>query len=725
MARQTSNKKLKFKLAANHIEYLSKSQAEWYTAKATRSTAQFVRKRRRRIVSMLEETSGEAPDPTMKASIEEAVAAWFKANCRPRNKAAKIGTKARSGREVFAHMEWKEVARKKRELMDAAQFEGDQHIGFYQRAVTELWDKLPEEQKARYANEAVEWDNIAPPGEIQLINAESVSRRTWLFAEDIYRQANARMWAMVAFRDKDGVLVKQIVDHNDRLDGGTRLDEEFKGDYEKMHFEKLFDRWMRPYYSTQEGQGPAQPPKNVRELARVELERNQYGEPILPDVNQCPPGEPSHRKWITKVFRAFIFDSYRVASGGVKSDISWARLFANLRRFVDESFWPDRLTVDLKDPSVMRYDNLKAILGFWYSRQLAGADPVFSFSHYEDPKNEGTWLERVARIPIDTDLPSKQEKSKRGKGQGEGRNPEARAGRPAAPFAAAPFAGGSRPVAPNWSDSPLKRIGTAVVESSGQETEGEGMGDDNSETEGDEGKGGRVQKALGQPKGRTKGKVKGKERAKATGGNDSNGGSDSEGDREAKEATVDQTPDSSAGEEERTPAKSTKKSKGKKGKGKSGVDDDDPSAGEEEPTHAKSKRKGKNRKGKGKADADDDSSAGEEERTHAKSKDDDPSAREEERTHAKSKKNSKGRGKTVHADDESRGPEDSGEEQPVQKRNMPTLSAGVTTRAKAKSSEIQTRSKTKLKGIKPRPAGVRNGGDIFDLKDRRPKGKNY
>ncbi|KAG2022506.1 hypothetical protein CC2G_000248 [Coprinopsis cinerea AmutBmut pab1-1] len=100
----------------------------------------------------------------MKASIEEAVAAWFKANCRPRNKAAKIGTKARSGREVFAHMEWKEVARKKRELMDAAQFEGDQHIGFYQRAVTELWDKLPEEQKGRYANEAMEWDNIAPPG---------------------------------------------------------------------------------------------------------------------------------------------------------------------------------------------------------------------------------------------------------------------------------------------------------------------------------------------------------------------------------------------------------------------------------------------------------------------------------------------------------------------------------------------------------------------------------
>ncbi|KAG2022507.1 hypothetical protein CC2G_000249 [Coprinopsis cinerea AmutBmut pab1-1] len=445
-----------------------------------------------------------------------------------------------------------------------------------------------------------------------------------------------------------------------------------------MHFEKLFDRWMRPYYSTQEGQGPAQPPKKVRELARVELERNQYGEPILPDVNQCPPGEPSHRKWITKVFRAFIFDSYRVASGGVKSDISWARLFANLRRFVDESFWPDRLTVDLKDPSVMRYDNLKAILGFWYSRQLAGADPVFSFSHYEDPKNEGTWLERVARIPIDTDLPSKQEKSKRGKGQGEGRNPEARAGRPAAPFAAAPFAGGSRPVAPNWSDSPLKRIGTAVVESSGQETEGEGMGDDNSETEGDEGKGGRVQKALGQPKGRTKGKVKGKERAKATDGNDSNGGSDSEGDREAKEATMDQTPDSSAGEEERTPAKSTKKSKGKKGKGKSGADDDDPSAGEEEPTHAKSKRKGKNRKGKGKADADDDSSAGEEERTHAKSKDDDPSAGEEEPTHAKSKKNSKGKKGKVKADAD--------DDSSAGKKNAPTQSRRTTTLPPGKKS---------------------------------------
>ncbi|EAU83687.1 hypothetical protein CC1G_05591 [Coprinopsis cinerea okayama7 len=809
MARQPT-RKLKFKLTSIHIEYLSRFQSEWYTAKATRSTAQFVRKRRRRIASMMEETSGEGADAAMKSSIEDAVGAWFKANCRPRAKAAKIGTKARSGRDVFAHQEWKEVAKKKRELMEADQFEGDRHIGFHQRAVTELWDQLPEEEKAKFRMEAVEWDNVAPPPEIQLINAEAVNRRTWLFAEDIYRQANARMWAMIAFRDKDGVLVKQVVDHNDRLDGGTRLDEEFKTEYEKMQFERLFDRWMHAFYSGEESRGPAQPPKKPRDLARVELEKNKYGEPILPDITQCPANEDSHRRWLTKVFRAFIFDSYSVASGGVKTNISWTRLFSNLRRFVDDSFWPDRLAVDLKDPSVMRYDVMKGILGHWYQRQLAGADPVFSFSHYEDPKNDGIWLERVARIVMETDSPRvsppQREKREPGKSQGMKKTSTPVPGGSRPPV---PIAGPSKPPVaptPDWMESPLKRMGTTIVEvavspprkkkksrkrDSKEDERGNGKGkgkekarvndDSSGQSEGDEESSG---ESIGdeRERGRGKGKAKGRKgysakdkrgKGKAKGCDDeSSGQSDSdeesekdlegEKDRE-KVRRAEVTPDTTSATEDQScgegPSNTHAKSKKAKGKGRAAISDDergnasdtsrtpkgrvkaavttrsrlkaneDSSAADEPPeTQVKSTKKGKqkaagnegegqsnsrkyNRKGKGKA------AVSQVDTDVATSRD---NSNSKPPTHV-SKEPPPSTDDSREPDEES---SDREEGRPAPKRNMPTLSVGLTTRAMAKSSAIQTRSKAKSKGVKPKPVGVKNQGDIFDLKDRRRRRKN-
>ncbi|EAU81167.2 hypothetical protein CC1G_10454 [Coprinopsis cinerea okayama7 len=466
MARKKS-RQTRFKLSTNHIEYLSKSQSDWYTAKATRSTSQFIRKKRRRIAEMLEETSGETIDASMKASIEEAIASWFRANCRPRGRIAKTGTKARSGREVFAHKEWKAIAERKRELMEEANFQGDQHIGFHQQAVTELWENVPEGEKAAYRREAVEWDNIAPPPEIQFHNAEAAADRFLKFTEDLYRQGNVRVWAMMIFRDKDGMLVKQVIDFNDRLGGHSRLDEAFPQEYEQTGFEKLFDKWMRPVYSFRDTPPPAEPPKATKDLARVDLDKNRYGEPILPNIDECPPGEASHRKWLTKVFRAFVFDSYSAATGGLKRDISWTRLFGNLRQFVDEYFWPDRFTSDLKDPSIMKYDVIKAILTFWYNRQLDGADPVFSFSHYEDPKKQGRWIPRVSRDVIDDDPEVEVEgeaRANRQKGRVKGKGKAVRLAKTAAEKGKGKA---SEPVVdtPDWMESPLKRIGNAVVES--------------------------------------------------------------------------------------------------------------------------------------------------------------------------------------------------------------------------------------------------------------------
>ncbi|KAG2010525.1 hypothetical protein CC2G_013341 [Coprinopsis cinerea AmutBmut pab1-1] len=803
MARQSS-KRLKFKLLSIHIEYLSKSQAEWYTAKATRSTAQFVRKRRRRIASMMEETSGEAPDSAMKVAMEEAISSWYKANCKPRSKAAKIGTKARSGRDVFAHKEWKEVAKKKRELIEEAGFEGDQHIGFHQKAVTALWDPLPEEQKAVYRKEAVEWDNIAPPVEMQMINSESVSRRTWLFAEDIYRQANARMWAIITFRDKDGNLVKQIADHNDRLDGGTRLDVAFRTEYEGMQFEKLVERWMCPYYAGPPNPGPAQPPKKTRDLARVQLEKNSYGEPILPDVTQCPPNEDSHRKWITKVFRAFIFDSYSVASGATRHDISWTRLFSNLRRFVDDSFWPERLARDLKDPSVMRYDVLKAILGFWYQRQLAGADPVFSFSHYEDPKNDGIWLERVPRARVNDIIsaPADAIPEKGGeKGKGKAKRDT--------PFP--PAVGGSKPrvvPTPDWTESPLKRIGTtipsvspprkrkkgrhvttdedvgsdeAATSRSGGETDsdvGEGesemeneakvgkvpkrgkgkarvdgtgstTGASAGESDGEDGQGDDKRKA-GRKKGKKAGSkgssTKARERSKGKGRVKEGSDPSAEGKGKARVDGTGSTTGASAGESDGEDGQGDDKRKAERKKGKK-------AGSKGSSTKARERSKGKGRvedsaggpiKGKGKgpqmredpdSSAAADSSAAEDSsgtRTETKqevasggSKLSNTGENAGERNTRRSS-NGRSRSNTSRdggnaSDKESSKTED---RPPIPRKNMPTVAVGLTTRAKAKSSEIQTRSKTKSKGARPRAVAGGNTGDIFDLKDRRRKGKN-
>ncbi|EAU85139.1 hypothetical protein CC1G_08112 [Coprinopsis cinerea okayama7 len=712
MARQKS-RKVKFKLAPNHIDYLSKCQSEWYTAKATRSTAQFIRKKRRRIAGMLEEVSGETMGSSTKASIEDAIASWFKANCRPRGRVAKTGTKARSGREVFAHREWKAIAERKRELMEAANFQGDQHIGFHQQAVTELWGNLPDEQKAAYRREAVEWDNVAPPPEIQLHTAEGAADRLLQFTEDLYRQSNVRLWGMIIFRDKTGSLVKQVIDFNDRLGEHCRLDVAFHEEYEKMGFEKLFDKWMRPAYSSSsETPPPAAPTKATKDLARVDLEKNSYGEPILPNIAECPPAETSHRKWITKVFRAYVFDSYSVATGGLKKDISWTRLFSHLRRFVDESFWPERFTSDLKDPSIMKYDVIKGILAFWYNRQLDGADPVFSFSHYEDPKKEGTWIPRVPRAVIEDDTPVEVEerdngaRRKRGGDKGKAIPAEARANKGKGKAVAPPVE------RPDWMESPLKRIGNAVMD-------------------------------VGDSPPRKKKKQKRKKEKSAMANDNANGGDKRKGVDSDDDSRNEQDGDGSGdrdgeGHDGRGGNKRSRERLEAKGRASTSAirskvepDGDDVGVGRADTdnpdealdTSEDDPRDTANDEPEDAANDEPEDAANDEPEDAANDEPEDTANDEPEDTASKGPESARG-----NPQDTVQGPKPMG-----RRRNMPTTSVGLTTRAMAKSSKVQTRSGGQTKAnatasssrprAQPRPVGKKKQGDIFDLKDSRQKNR--
>jgi len=95
--------------------------------------------------------------------IEKAVRKWIRLKTRNRTKAAKIGTKGWHPRRVFYHQNKQQVADRAAELAES----GRQTIGQTAQALTELFCKVPQEEKDKLTIVAHEWNSTGPPEPVQ------------------------------------------------------------------------------------------------------------------------------------------------------------------------------------------------------------------------------------------------------------------------------------------------------------------------------------------------------------------------------------------------------------------------------------------------------------------------------------------------------------------------------------------------------------------------------
>ena len=224
-------------------------------------------------------------------------------------------------------------------------------------------------------------------------------KKTWKytkkFAEDMYKSLGVRLLFFVAMETPAGSVNTGIMDFNDGLGGGAS----YAAKHSNWKIEGIdLDSWNdhnRNYYNSDKTSADISAVKVPRSLPH--LDRNEFGEPILPNP-LFVPSRQSGRIWRQGLVRAFMTYHYcksyplkirrsvdsgliALASGSERA-IPWKKLLPQLRDCVEEEYLPEALLPLVGEPSTMKDDHCHSILTFWYTRQTDGMAPTFRFKNY-------------------------------------------------------------------------------------------------------------------------------------------------------------------------------------------------------------------------------------------------------------------------------------------------------------------------------------------------------
>ncbi|KAF6754758.1 hypothetical protein DFP72DRAFT_1068321 [Ephemerocybe angulata] len=256
-------------------------------------------------------------------------------------------------------------------------------FNFFQKALTEEWEKIGEKQQKKYAKMATLWREQGPNEEERRRLAETrlIEIMTQI-SKDVYAQLGVRLVSLASYTDTKGELCVTTLDFNHKIDGGKT----FKSGARAW--------WAKADPETAYGQFVVSQDKEDREIdkstkAELVLDRNEFGEPILPDPSKIPTGMKPH-KYYVKLIRAFVRGVYATAKGVNRTSREaappWGALTRDLQSLVDRKYFPSKFE-PLTDPNIIRVERAGKILNFWYKRQEAGKIP-FTFHHYIGSNDE-------------------------------------------------------------------------------------------------------------------------------------------------------------------------------------------------------------------------------------------------------------------------------------------------------------------------------------------------
>jgi hypothetical protein len=228
----------------------------------------------------------------------------------------------------------------------------------------------------------------------------------------MYKSLGVRFLFLVALETPAGLVNTGMMDFNDSLGGGATYMAKH-GNWKTEGFD--MDSWNnhnRDYYNSEQN-----PVISMTKVPRslMQLDRNEFGEPILPDPLFVPSRETG-RTWRQALVRAFMTYHYGkfselklhyyvdwllVLASGAEGAIPWKKLVPRLRECVEEEHLPSHLLSLIGEPSTMKDDHCHSLLTFWYRRQTNGMVPSFRFNRYmmKDDLVEGLPRELVD-IPI-------------------------------------------------------------------------------------------------------------------------------------------------------------------------------------------------------------------------------------------------------------------------------------------------------------------------------------
>jgi len=256
-----------------------------------------------------------------------AVNSWFAIRAKRSKQTIKFG-KTWTGRLAMYHEKKEKVNELKAELFEEAKADGKDPttaFNFFQKAMTEVWDGLSSQERKHYDTVAIEWNKEGVSKEqkqeyVFHFNTPPISHLTYpraamkhavsytkKFADDMYKSLGVRYLFVMAMETPSETMHTGILDFNDAIGGGKT----YASQHANWQTEGIdLDYWIehnRQYYDATKVPEDA----STRKLPRghLSLERNEYGEPVIPDPLFVPKQQGA-RSWRQNVVRAFLSKHY-------------------------------------------------------------------------------------------------------------------------------------------------------------------------------------------------------------------------------------------------------------------------------------------------------------------------------------------------------------------------------------------------------------------------------
>ncbi|KAF8257949.1 hypothetical protein EI94DRAFT_1708448 [Lactarius quietus] len=275
--------------------------------------------------------------------------------------------------DIVIDFHWEEIDKLAAE-MSGAKAGSPAYLGCYKRAIKTINDQLDKETRVKYRAEAKKWMEHKPPPQQQQWLMEKYGQSTlWDFSVTMYNQFGVRVVVLAGYCDGDGESMVMLYDINDEM-GGTSF-KEFRKQWKSDPLVDDYLKWTANSYGAQPRNGGQDDGKNKENPKNIKLLMNRYGYPVLPSWEAINQEGATYKKVL---IGKFMTQLYKVAAGGSKGRIPWARLSEAPDDFILPKYLPNSVT--LTQYHDIRVENANALLKHWTQRQAAGEIP-FQFKN--------------------------------------------------------------------------------------------------------------------------------------------------------------------------------------------------------------------------------------------------------------------------------------------------------------------------------------------------------
>ncbi|KAJ3543841.1 hypothetical protein NMY22_g2999 [Coprinellus aureogranulatus] len=341
-------------------------------------------------------------DPAKRAKIAYFVRDWVLSNFKVRTKAQRFAAKNYSGRRVYYYKHKKKVTKRAKAIKDATRLND---AGATQKAISEFYQALSEEQKVEFEVIAKQWSLDGPPQEIQIESAEKcLATRMFALFQDCYKHYSKAIFVVHwAYETSDG-FKWGLAEFNKQILGKSFLST-FRKQYDKSGMSDIWQDFAEGAYEQASSHPLTKMGVKGGKSPLMHLDTTAaFGEPILKDPNSNEGHGVCPRDWLRDMYLAFLTMHWNLAlppetRGGAR--IAWTGILKNIRDYVAPEHLPEDLVTLFKKSDEVPKDDLLKLLRFWWDRQTRGEDIVFEFTH-TCKTNGSKRQERAARAkPID------------------------------------------------------------------------------------------------------------------------------------------------------------------------------------------------------------------------------------------------------------------------------------------------------------------------------------